>query len=65
MRNPHLGPGWPAVGSERFAPFDVANVGDIGALKSGGITPVNGTLLDERCAFFKDIYPLLEQYVLE
>jgi acetylcholinesterase len=65
IRNPVEGPGWPAVGS-RFEPFGVANIGDLGAVPEGlaaGATPVNRTSLDERCAFYADLYPLMEAWM--
>lgn len=67
IRNPVEGPGWPAVGSQ-FASFDVANVGDLGMVQEGiaaGATPVNQTALDERCALYKELYPLMEEFVLQ
>ncbi|KPM40809.1 hypothetical protein AK830_g5762 [Neonectria ditissima] len=64
VRNPQGGPGWPAVGS-RFAPFDVANLGDVGGEEAvAGATVVEREGLDARCALYEGIYPLLDQYVL-
>lgn len=61
VRNPAAGPGWPATGARAYLPFDVASLGDVGDVKAGGATPVNGTELDESCGLYKDIYPLLEK----
>lgn len=68
IKNPQLGPGWPSVSDHRFVPFDVANIGDLGSLPEGlaaGATPVNQTLVDERCVLFEELYPVIEQYVLQ
>ncbi|KAM4066380.1 carboxylesterase family protein [Hirsutella rhossiliensis] len=62
VRNPHGGPGWPAVGSS-YAPFDVVALGDVGEQRSAGATPVNQTTLDADCAVFSDIYPLVEKFL--
>ncbi|UNI19588.1 hypothetical protein JDV02_005768 [Purpureocillium takamizusanense] len=61
VRNPAAGPGWPATGEQAYLPFDVASLGDVGDVKTGGATPVNGTELDASCALYEDIYPLLEK----
>jgi acetylcholinesterase len=65
VRNPAGGPGWPAVGS-RYAPFDVANLGDVGGEIGvvAGATVVDERVLDDRCRLYKDIYPLIEEFVL-
>ncbi|KAF5013441.1 hypothetical protein FDECE_553 [Fusarium decemcellulare] len=64
IRNPKGGPGWPGVGS-RYAPFDVANLGDVGdELDVAGATVVDERVLDERCGLYEDIYPFIEKYVL-
>ncbi|KAF4506671.1 hypothetical protein G6O67_006734 [Ophiocordyceps sinensis] len=42
VRNPHGGPGWPAVGSS-YAPFDVAVLGDVGEQRSAGATRTRRT----------------------
>lgn len=65
VRNPKGGPGWPKVGSEMYAPFDVANLGDVGNEAGvAGVTMVDERVLDERCRLFEDIYPLIEEYVI-
>ncbi|KAJ6440070.1 cholinesterase [Purpureocillium lavendulum] len=65
VRNPAAGPGWPAVTAAtekgHYASFDVASLGDVGDVRTGGATPVNATALDESCALYEDVYPLLEQ----
>lgn len=63
VRNPTGGPGWPAVGSG-YAPMDVADLGDLGFEKTAGATPVNATELDANCFLYKDIYPLIDKWVL-
>lgn len=64
VRNPSGGPGWPKVGS-KFWPVDVANLGDVGSEGDvAGVTVVNETALDGRCALYKDIYPLIEEFVI-
>ena len=64
VRNPVGGPGWPEVGS-RYKPFDVANLGDVGdQVAVAGPTMVEETVLDERCKLYEDIYPLIEEYVI-
>ncbi|CAM1507843.1 Fc.00g046910.m01.CDS01 [Cosmosporella sp. VM-42] len=63
IKNPRGGPGWPQVGS-RYHPVDVANLGDVGDEKAAGVTVIKGSEVDERCALYKDIYPLIEQYVI-
>jgi acetylcholinesterase len=59
VKNPAGGPGWPAVGSS-FAPSDVAVLGDVGDVVTGGATPTNASVLDEICALYAPLYPLLE-----
>ncbi|KAH6892993.1 Alpha/Beta hydrolase protein [Thelonectria olida] len=65
VRNPAGGPGWPAVAS-RYAPFDVANLGDVGGDIGvvAGATVVDERVLDERCGLYEDIYPLIEEFAL-
>ncbi|KAJ4251925.1 hypothetical protein NW762_011225 [Fusarium torreyae] len=63
VRNPDVGPGWPAIGS-RYTPFDVANLGDVGEENAAGATVVDETILDERCKLYEAIYPVIEKYVL-
>ncbi|KAF7550363.1 hypothetical protein G7Z17_g5762 [Cylindrodendrum hubeiense] len=64
VKNPRGGPGWPAVGS-RYAPFDVANLGDVGSeVTVAGPTMVDQRVLDARCGLYEAIYPVLEKYVL-
>lgn len=64
VKNPQGGPGWSAVGS-RYAPFDVANLGDIGReVAVAGPTMVDQRVLGERCVLYEAIYPVLEKYVL-
>ncbi|KAI5461720.1 Alpha/Beta hydrolase protein [Mariannaea sp. PMI_226] len=65
VRNPDEGPGWPGVGSSRYTPFDVANLGDVGSeIAVAGPTVVDHRVLDERCRLYEDIYPFIERYVL-
>ncbi|KAK7420192.1 hypothetical protein QQX98_002845 [Neonectria punicea] len=64
VKNPRGGPGWPATGS-RFAPVDVAVLGDAGGeVGVAGVTMVDGEGLDGRCGLYEGIYPLLDRYVL-
>ncbi|KAH7145889.1 Alpha/Beta hydrolase protein [Dactylonectria estremocensis] len=64
VKNPQGGPGWPAVGSQ-YAPFDVANLGDVGSEgTAAGPTMVDRRVLDERCRLYETIYPVLERYFL-
>ena len=63
VKNPRGGPGWPKVGS-RYHPLDVANLGDVGDEGAAGVTVIKGSEIDGRCELYKDIYPLVEQYVI-
>lgn len=60
VRNPAGGPGWPAVGS-RYAPFDLAVLGDVGDEMAAGATVVNASVVDERCKIFEEIYPVIDR----
>ncbi|RSM19865.1 hypothetical protein CDV31_001223 [Fusarium ambrosium] len=61
IRNPEAGPGWPSVGS-KYRPFDVVSLGGEGGL--AGAMVVDERILDERCALYEEIYPVIEKYVL-
>ena len=63
VRNPAGGPGWPQVQSS-YEPLDIAILGDVGDVRTSGATPANTTEVDDRCFLYKDIYPVIEQYVL-
>ncbi|KAF4780509.1 hypothetical protein HER10_EVM0012494 [Colletotrichum scovillei] len=58
VKNPSVGPGWPAVGSS-YAPLDVAVLGDVGDTSSA-MTVSNSTAMNERCKLFNTIWPKLE-----
>lgn len=63
VRNPSAGPGWSKVGDERYEPFDVVNLGDLGSVSTAGATPVNVTALDARCVLYEKLYPALEKFL--
>lgn len=64
VKNPKAGPGWPRVGAKGKTPFDIASLGQVGDEQIPGAKVVNKTEVDQVCVLYKDIYDLMEQYVL-
>jgi len=66
-KNPEKGPGWNAVGSARgyvgaAVDLDLGVLGDVGNVKSGGVTVVRQSDVDRRCALFRPVYEALGFY---
>lgn len=59
VKNPHAGPGWPAVRSQ-FAPLDLAVLGNVSDVVTGGATPGDDAAVNPACYLYQDIYAAIE-----
>jgi acetylcholinesterase len=64
IKNPVGGPGWPAVGTEKFGTADVAILGDASSTLTSGAVVVRHEVLDEKCSFYKPVLDGMAGYSL-
>lgn len=58
VRDPHRGPGWPAVGRAKDDQ-EVELLGNVGSVQTGSGKLVTASSLDEKCKLYRPIYESL------
>lgn len=61
VKSPISGPGWPALRSQ-FAPLDLAILGNVSDVVTGGATPGDDTMVNPACYLYEEIYTAIEAF---